>query len=123
MAVRCPGGTLRGGVGVGVEVESGDGSGFRLVASRLGAPASPALNSKGVFHPGKRPFEFHPVTRMRASTLRFNPCPHTFLEVLGDRLDDLFFFVAILYESLQRLAEVGSADGEADETGNGCGDL
>ena len=56
VAVRCPGGTLRGGVGVGVEVESGDGSGFRLVASRLGAPASPAVNEKGVFPSGKTPF-------------------------------------------------------------------
>lgn len=56
VAVRCPGGTLRGGVGVGVEVESGDGSGFRLVASRLGAPASPAPNERAFFPSEKRPF-------------------------------------------------------------------
>src|SRR3990170_6979348 len=39
----APGGTMRGGVGVGVKVDSGNGPGLRFVTSRLGAPTPPAL--------------------------------------------------------------------------------
>ena len=40
--IATPGGTVRGEVGVGVKVDSGNGPGLRFVASRLGAPTPPA---------------------------------------------------------------------------------
>ena len=129
--ITTPGGTVRGEVGVGVKVDSGNGPGLRFIASRLGAPTrllfyqlllsaaslqlpvtscyQPKLTTAGSWRPAAGSSAFCGLPDVDAPFV-----------VFGDRVDGSNFVHAFIQVRLQGFGEVGSSDGESDEPIDWC---